>query len=673
MTTSSAQLKLPETTDDAIRIQQANDKPRSAQLKRPETDGVEQVRIFCRVRPPSSASEAPRWLKLSDTEAEIVVTEEAGRTDRTTKVLFDKVLPTSVNQVEVYRDCVKDLVTRVVAGYPAVLLAYGQSGSGKTYTVCGPHAQDSKSATETPGLVHMIAEQLSDDRRVKMLQVTAVEIYNKEFYNAAIPVERRSALKYRVIKEQLWIEGVMPNVIRRSNQFADFFKVVASNRRTSAQELNDRSTRSHLIITFQVTAIDEADAIRCETTAELKVIDLCGSERLDRSGATGDVAKETANINTGLFFLGNSINRLVDSQNQPSSSQFIPTRDDLLTLSISQALRGQSLFSFIFHVRGDSNENREETFDTLSFAARCKSIKTTPKVQKSMTYDQLKESLQLSDELVKALEEEIKMLKKELGKPRSAAKHENKSTQTEPISFPVPIPSRPIIPPPPRPLIPITPPPPPPSRSSSETSTQSKLSTGSEMSTQSNLGTQPEAGTEMSTQSNLGTGSEMSTQPDTSTQSNLGTQPEAGSETSTQSKPNQISIGPRPHLPPIRSSTIRGVPFQRLAISMFDGDVKTRTGPVRAWPTKALNTPLHEPDQSPLRGLAPGFSHARRRPAFNSLPAPVAVNGNRRPELTNPHQNRTELTKAQQQLLILFVNLKTRYEALLRRLETTPK
>ena len=50
---------------------------------------------------------------------------------------FDKVLSRSTTQKQVYEECALSIVRSSISGYNGTILAYGQTGAGKTYTTLG--------------------------------------------------------------------------------------------------------------------------------------------------------------------------------------------------------------------------------------------------------------------------------------------------------------------------------------------------------------------------------------------------------------------------------------------------------------------------------------------------------------------------------------------------------
>ena len=93
------------------------------------------------------------------------------------------------------------------------------------------------------------------------------------------------------------------------------------NRATSSTNLNEQSSRSHMILQIEVTS-NEGET---NHKASLFLVDLAGSERVRKSEVEGKAMKEAQHINKSLSALGN----VMEALDQKSSH--IPYRDSKLT------------------------------------------------------------------------------------------------------------------------------------------------------------------------------------------------------------------------------------------------------------------------------------------------------------------------------------------------------
>ena len=139
--------------------------------------------------------------------------------------------------------------------------------------------------------------------------------------------------------------------------------------------MNATSSRSHAVLTLYVTITDTDDSDGNDSrAAKLHLIDLAGSERQDKTGASGDQLKEGAAINKSLSALGNVINALTAAKPKDGSATHIPYRDSKLTALLSDSL-GRNAYTLLITCLSPSSTNYAETLASLRFAARAKLIK----------------------------------------------------------------------------------------------------------------------------------------------------------------------------------------------------------------------------------------------------------------------------------------------------------
>lgn len=164
-------------------------------------------------------------------------------------------------------------------------------------------------------------------------------------------------------------------------------------RATASTGMNETSSRSHSVFTLNVTASRKSGT----TKARFALIDLAGSERVGRTGATGQTLAEARKINQSLSALGNVINAL--SKSDSSSSDHVPFRDSQLTRLLQEALQGNCKTRLL--VACSPHESSfEETVSSLRFAIRAKSIATRAVKNESRNVDEL-------EALVRHLQEQL--------------------------------------------------------------------------------------------------------------------------------------------------------------------------------------------------------------------------------------------------------------------------
>ena len=178
--------------------------------------------------------------------------------------------------------------------------------------------------------------------------------------------------------------------------------------------MNNQSSRSHAVLTTQIESKTmTASGIWQMKSSRFHIIDLAGSERSSKTGATGQTLKEGIKINLSLTALGNVISSLVDGK-----SSHIPYRDSKLTRLLQDSLGGNTKTVMIAAI-SPADYNYDETISTLRYASRAKSIKNKPKVNEDP-----------KDALLKQYEEEINKLKRMLLKMNNGGGGPQESADT---------------------------------------------------------------------------------------------------------------------------------------------------------------------------------------------------------------------------------------------------
>jgi hypothetical protein len=292
--------------------------------------------------------------------------------------VYDAVFAPEATQKEVYDRSVGDAVRRnIFRGYNTTIIAYGQSGSGKTYTMSGQKEAD-KMAPSPPGSSFLesfnfdeaAAKQdykLSDDDGIipravhdlfkakqrhesageVSITLTYLEIYNEELRD--LLVDEESSLKIRDSAEDgFFVGGLTSAPVTSAKHARELMDAATTRRRTASTKLNERSSRSHAICTLmisispamnsQTTSVDTIGSRGSEIiTAKLTMVDLAGSERIKQSGVTGMAQKESININKDLFVLAKVVSAL--SENAKKKTH-VPYRDSKLTRLLRDSLGG---------------------------------------------------------------------------------------------------------------------------------------------------------------------------------------------------------------------------------------------------------------------------------------------------------------------------------------------
>ncbi|GLE00981.1 hypothetical protein PINS_up009778 [Pythium insidiosum] len=318
------------------------------------------IRVLCRVRP-ISKSEIANGSKAvcKFTPEEITVAGEKGKV-KTWE--FDRVFDMGSSQEELFAE-VKPLVTSILDGYSVCIFAYGQTGSGKTFTMSGP--------AENPGINTRALQELFQRKveRAKEFQdeitVSIMEIYNEQIRDLLAADASNTNLQVRQGPTGNFVPGLTVIPVQTLDEVFDLIKRGNKNRSTHATDMNEHSSRSHSILSIQLKSVNLVTT--SVANGKLFLVDLAGSERLSKTGAEGQRLKEAQNINKSLSALGDVIAA------RASKAKHVPYRNSSLTYLLQDALGGDSK-TLMVACASPVDYNSEETFCTLNFAARARSV-----------------------------------------------------------------------------------------------------------------------------------------------------------------------------------------------------------------------------------------------------------------------------------------------------------
>ncbi|XP_059276175.1 kinesin-like protein KIN-14J [Lycium ferocissimum] len=328
------------------------------------------IRVYCRIRPfLRGQSQKLTTIEYIGENGELVVTNPSKPGKESHRLFkFNKVFVPAVTQEEVFRDT-QPLIRSVLDGYNVCIFAYGQTGSGKTYTMSGP----SMSSVEDWGVNYRALNDLfniSQSRKSSIayeVGVQMVEIYNEQVRDllCSDASQKRLGIWSTTQPNGLAVPDASMHPVKSTANVLELMNIGLMNRAVGATALNERSSRSHSILTVHVRGVDleTNDILRgC-----LHLVDLAGSERVDRSEATGDRLREAQHINKSLSALGDVIFALAQK------SAHVPYRNSKLTQVLQSSLGGQAKTLMFVQLNPDV-ESYSETISTLKFAERVSGV-----------------------------------------------------------------------------------------------------------------------------------------------------------------------------------------------------------------------------------------------------------------------------------------------------------
>ncbi|KAL8846020.1 MAG: hypothetical protein Q9221_008851 [Calogaya cf. arnoldii] len=300
---------------------------------------------------------------------------------------FDKVFSPAADQAMVFDDVVTPLLDEMLQGYNCTIFAYGQTGTGKTYTMSGDMSETlgilSDAAGVIPRVLHSLFTKLEADEAESSVKCSFIELYNEELRDL-VAVDDTTKLKiYDDVQKKghgaTLVQGMEESYIKSAGAGIKLLQDGSHKRQVAATKCNDLSSRSHTVFTITVylkrTAENGEDFV---SAGKLNLVDLAGSENIQRSGAENKRAAEAGLINKSLLTLGRVINALVER------GSHIPYRESKLTRLLQDSLGGRTKTCIIATV-SPAKSNLEETISTLDYAFRAKNIRNKPQVNQTVS------------------------------------------------------------------------------------------------------------------------------------------------------------------------------------------------------------------------------------------------------------------------------------------------
>lgn len=327
-----------------------------------------QVIVRCRGRNPQEvASQSNNVVELdndvccSPENPYVTVKHDTLLNSKTFKV--DQVYGSQASQQLIFKNIGNPLLQDFLNGLNVSILAYGQTGTGKTYTMYGHESNDGL----VPLILHDLFDQLLDEYLVKC---SFIEIYKEKL----VDLLNDEGLKLSILStnSKIKINNLKQVNLTNVNQSLKLLKNCLSKRQMAATNLNDNSSRSHTIFTIYLYKKINPTQF---THAKFNLVDLAGSENINKSGAKFERAKEAGLINKSLLTLGKIINLLSEHKDL----NFIPYRDSKLTHFLQDSLGGNTKTCLIATI-SPAKINLAETLSTLNYASKAKNIKNLPQL-----------------------------------------------------------------------------------------------------------------------------------------------------------------------------------------------------------------------------------------------------------------------------------------------------
>ncbi|XP_058001634.1 kinesin-like protein KIN-14T isoform X2 [Hevea brasiliensis] len=324
------------------------------------------IRVFCRISPITIGENLGRLRPVVAVDSSNVLLNLAD--NKSKNYSFDRVFHPDSSQDEVFSE-VEPVIKSVLDGYNACIFAYGQTGTGKTFTMEG--------RSDAPGVVprtfQELFKQAVESNHSFLIRFSMLEIYMGNLRDLLVPKPTRATdpispcLAIQTDPEGgIEIDNLVSIQVNDFHQALKLYRLGCHFRSTTSTTSNITSSRSHCMIRIAITCFDAPE--RRRETNKIWLVDLGGSERVLKTKACGKRLDEGKAINLSLSALGNVINAL------QMKKRHIPYRNSKLTQVLKDSLGNDSKILMLVHV-SPKEEDLCETICSLNFATRAKNTR----------------------------------------------------------------------------------------------------------------------------------------------------------------------------------------------------------------------------------------------------------------------------------------------------------
>ncbi|CAA0831498.1 Armadillo repeat-containing kinesin-like protein 3, partial [Striga hermonthica] len=323
---------------------------------------------------------------------------------------FDEVLTEFASQKRVYEVVAKPVVESVLDGYNGTVMAYGQTGTGKTYTLGRLGEKDAADRGIMLRAMEDILAEISPESDV--VCVSYFQLYMETVQDLLNPANDNISIVEDPKSGDVSLPGATVVEIRDHKSFVELLQLGDAHRFAANTKLNTESSRSHAILMVHIkrSAKGKKSSFPSENgnmtvtgktlkppivrKSKLVIVDLAGSERIDKSGSEGHTLDEAKSINLSLSALGKCINALAEN------SAHVPVRDSKLTRLLRDSFGGTARTSLIITI-GPSPRHRGETSSTIMFGQRAMKVENMVKIKEEFDYKSLSRRLEMElDKLI---------------------------------------------------------------------------------------------------------------------------------------------------------------------------------------------------------------------------------------------------------------------------------
>eukprot|EP01060_Flectonema_neradi_P035298 TRINITY_DN645_c0_g1_i8.p1 TRINITY_DN645_c0_g1~~TRINITY_DN645_c0_g1_i8.p1 ORF type:complete len:2001 (+),score=574.52 TRINITY_DN645_c0_g1_i8:233-6004(+) len=314
---------------------------------------------------------------------------------------FDGTFNPDCTQEEVFQVIAKPSIEHVLKGYTAAIMAYGQTGTGKSFTMSNMKPGQEGVIPRSAGYLFDLIEK--DTSSKYTLSAHFVQIYRDTLSDLMVEEGTSSKTDIHYTPQTgVEITNAVKTPINSKQDFLDMYQTGDVRRVVRATKMNPESSRGHTALVLYVSVEPtDPDNMNCATKGKITFIDLAGYERFEKTGLKDPIHKDEAKkINASLLSLGTVVTALSENMSH------VPWRNSKLTRLLQDSIGGKSRSTIMITV-GPSSSHNHETTNSLDFGNRAMAVKVSAKLEQITDFKKLAAKLQ---ELLDEKEEKISKL-----------------------------------------------------------------------------------------------------------------------------------------------------------------------------------------------------------------------------------------------------------------------
>ena len=335
---------------------------------------------------------------------------------------FDSIIPPTQTTKDIFNNLVKPNISCFLKGINISLISYGQTTSGKTFTLKG----DLKS---NEGLIPLCLKEIFNSLKnnkesnimKSIVKISFYEIYNENI-NDLIDISKKN-LEIRDSPRGVYIYNLSENFVNNVDKALLLFNKGENYRINGENKFSEKISKAHNIFKINLELfIKDKNNKEKKCFSQMNFIELAGSENISKIKTEQNKIKENPNTNKSLLSFNNIILKLSNVNNNSSNinnKNSINYKESKLTRLLHNSLGGNCKTSIICTLI-DDNAHFQENINTINFGIKAKSVKNNIKVNE-INIDQKKMNMENQ-----ALRNKIKILEKIINDKKSIKDNKSK-------------------------------------------------------------------------------------------------------------------------------------------------------------------------------------------------------------------------------------------------------